>query len=72
MIKIFVVVIIYHDSKTSEPLIHVKVASTELSQAKYVAEYLKDMKRRNVPDDDIAIVLCDGVAVASRSSFHTR
>ena len=40
-------------------MIHVKVASTELSQAKYVAEYLKDMKRKNVPDDDIAIVLCD-------------
>ena len=45
--------------KTSEPLIQVKAASTELSQAKYVAEYLKNMKRKNVPDDDIAIVLCD-------------
>lgn len=40
---------------------HVKVlaASTDTAQTKYVSKFISDLKDQGVPDDDIAIVLCD-------------
>lgn len=40
---------------------HVKVfsASTDSAQTKYVAKFISELKKNNVKDDEIAIVLCD-------------
>lgn len=45
--------------------IQVYKASTDTAQTKFVSHYLRQMKKKNVPDDDIAIVLCDEALLPS-------